>query len=216
MTDVESVGGKNASLGEMLSQLSGSGVRVPDGFATTAEAFREFLAASGLDRRIADRLASLDVDDVRALARSGEEIRSWLVDAPLPKRLEEEIKSSYQWLKGESSSEISVAVRATAEDLPDASFAGQQETFLNVVGVDAVIDRVKHVFASLYNDDRLPGAQGLRPRRGRAVGRRATHGAQRPGRGGRDVHDGTPSRASATSYSSPRPTASARPSSRAP
>ena len=154
MTDVESVGGKNASLGEMLSQLSGSGVRVPDGFATTAEAFREFLAASGLDRRIADRLASLDVDDVRALARSGEEIRSWLVDAPLPKRLEEEIKSSYQWLKGESSSEISVAVRssATAEDLPDASFAGQQETFLNVVGVDAVIDRVKHVFASLYND----------------------------------------------------------------
>ena len=154
MTDVESVGGKNASLGEMLSQLSGSGVRVPDGFATTAEAFREFLAASGLDRRIADRLASLDVDDVRALARSGEEIRSWLVDAPLPKRLEEEIKSSYQWLKGDSSSEISVAVRssATAEDLPDASFAGQQETFLNVVGVDAVIDRVKHVFASLYND----------------------------------------------------------------
>ena len=103
---------------------------------------------------IADRLASLDVDDVRALARSGEEIRSWLVDAPLPKRLEEEIRSSYQWLKGESSSEISVAVRssATAEDLPDASFAGQQETFLNVVGVDAVIDRVKHVFASLYND----------------------------------------------------------------
>ena len=154
MTDVESVGGKNASLGEMLSQLSGSGVRVPDGFATTAEAFREFLAASGLDRRIADRLASLDIDDVRALARSGEEIRSWLVDAPLPKRLEEEIKSSYQRLKGESSSEISVAVRssATAEDLPDASFAGQQETFLNVVGVDAVIDRVKHVFASLYND----------------------------------------------------------------
>ena len=96
-----------------------------------AEAFREFLAASGLDRRIADRLASLDVDDVRALARSGEEIRSWLVDAPLPKRLEEEIRSSYQWLKGESSSEISVAMRssATAEDLPDASFAGQQETF---------------------------------------------------------------------------------------
>ena len=193
MTDVESVGGKNASLGEMLSQLSGSGVRVPDGFATTAEAFREFLAASGLDRRIADRLASLDVDDVRALARSGEEIRGWLVDAPLPKQLEEEIRSSYQWLKGESSSEISVAVRssATAEDLPDASFAGQQETFLNVVGVDAVIDRVKHVFASLYNDRRSPtGCTGLRPRRGCAVGRRATHGAQRPGRGGRDVHDG--------------------------
>jgi len=154
MTDVESVGGKNASLGEMLSQLSGSGVRVPDGFATTAAAFRDFLGTTGLDRRIADRLASLDVDDVRALARSGEEIRSWLVAAPLPVKLEEEILSYYQWLNGGSSGEISVAVRssATAEDLPDASFAGQQETFLNVVGVEAVIDRVKHVFASLYND----------------------------------------------------------------
>jgi pyruvate,water dikinase len=154
MTDVESVGGKNASLGEMLSQLSGNGVRVPDGFATTAQAFRDFLSANKLDRRIAERLSALDVDDVRALAKSGEEIRGWLVAAPLPKQLEEEISSSYQRLKADSSGEISVAVRssATAEDLPDASFAGQQETYLNVVGLEAVIDRVKHVFASLYND----------------------------------------------------------------
>ena len=153
MTDVESVGGKNASLGEMLSQLSGSGVRVPDGFATTAEAFREFL---GQRPRSAHRRPP-GVARRRRRSSPGQVGRgdSQLARrCALPKRLEEEIKSSYQWLKGESSSEISFAMcsSATAEDLPDASFAGQQETFLNVVGVDAVIDRVKHVFASLYND----------------------------------------------------------------
>ncbi|MGZ8710503.1 MAG: phosphoenolpyruvate synthase [Thermoanaerobaculia bacterium] len=154
MTDVESVGGKNASLGEMLSQLSEAGLRVPDGFATTAEAFRLFLDAGGLRQRIADRLDALNVDDVRALAEAGQEIRSWIVDTPLPVKLEEEIHAIFQELVSLSSSEMTFAVRssATAEDLPDASFAGQQETFLNVTGIDAVLDRIHHVFASLYND----------------------------------------------------------------
>ncbi|MFN3565189.1 MAG: phosphoenolpyruvate synthase [Burkholderiaceae bacterium] len=154
MTDVESVGGKNASLGEMLSQLAEEGVRVPDGFATTAEAFREFLRANDLEHRIADRLRTLDVGDVAALARAGAQIRSWVVSAPLPPQLEQELRTFYQWLRGDAAGEISVAVRssATAEDLPDASFAGQQETFLNVSGADAVVARVKEVFASLYND----------------------------------------------------------------
>jgi len=154
MTDVESVGGKNASLGEMLSQLAEEGIRVPDGFATTAQAFRDFLRANDLEHRIAERLRQLDINDVAALARAGAEIRSWVVSAPLPPKLEQEIRTFYQWLKGDAPGEISVAVRssATAEDLPDASFAGQQETFLNVSGVDAVVARVKEVFASLYND----------------------------------------------------------------
>jgi pyruvate,water dikinase len=154
MTDVESVGGKNASLGEMISQLMHEGVRVPGGFATTAEAFRAFLTESSLTDRIAASLDALDVDDVKALARCGAEIRQWVVDAPLPARLEQEIREHYQILKSGSSIEISLAVRssATAEDLPDASFAGQQESYLNVVGVEAVLDRIKHVFASLYND----------------------------------------------------------------
>ena len=154
MTDVESVGGKNASLGEMISQLSHLGVRVPGGFATTAQAFRDFLEQNRLTERIRQALDALDVEDVKALAQCGASIRQWVVDAPLPARLENEIKEHYQKLIDDSSSEISVAVRssATAEDLPDASFAGQQETYLNVVGVDAVLDRIKHVFASLYND----------------------------------------------------------------
>ncbi len=154
MTDVEAVGGKNASLGEMLSQLSNAGIRVPDGFATTADAFRAFIDGGGLRQRIADALDRLDVDDVRALAATGAEIRSWLVDTPFPRQLEEQVRSFFQGLEKSSSSEISFAVRssATAEDLPDASFAGQQETFLNVVGIEAVLDRIKHVFASLYND----------------------------------------------------------------
>jgi len=154
MTDVESVGGKNASLGEMISQLSHLGVRVPGGFATTAQAFRDFLEQNRLTERIRQALDALDVEDVKALAQCGASIRQWVVDAPLPARLEKEIKEHYQKLIDDSSSEISVAVRssATAEDLPDASFAGQQETYLNVVGVDAVLDRIKHVFASLYND----------------------------------------------------------------
>ena len=154
MTDLESVGGKNASLGEMLSQLAAAGIRVPDGFATTAAAFRDFLDAAELRGRIGTALDALDVDDVRALAEVGARIRGWVVETPLPAPLEQEIRKQYQELKKEYSGDFSVAVRssATAEDLPDASFAGQQETFLNVVGIDAVLDRIKHVFASLYND----------------------------------------------------------------
>ncbi len=159
MTDVESVGGKNASLGEMISQLAGVGVRVPGGFATTAQAFRDFLSYSAnggitLAQRIADRLAALNVDDVRALAQAGAEIRQWIIDTPFQPRLEQEIREFYQRLVADSSAEMSFAVRssATAEDLPDASFAGQQETFLNVVGIDNVLEAIKHVFASLYND----------------------------------------------------------------
>jgi pyruvate,water dikinase len=154
MTDVESVGGKNASLGEMISQLAHAGVRVPGGFATTAQAYRDFLSESGLAVRIRDRLETLDVDDVTALARCGAEIRQWLIDAPFPARLDKEIREQFHILHAESSSEMTFAVRssATAEDLPDASFAGQQETFLNVSGVEEVLDRIKHVFASLYND----------------------------------------------------------------
>ena len=153
MTDVEVVGGKNASLGEMISQLAGAGVRVPGGFATTAEAFRHFLDESGLTGRIAERLDALNPEDVKALAECGAEIRRWVIEAPLPARLESEIRE--QWVRlCEGNPQASLAVRssATAEDLPDASFAGQQESYLNVVGVDAVLDRIRHVFASLYND----------------------------------------------------------------
>ncbi len=154
MSDVEEVGGKNASLGEMLSQLTEEGIRVPDGFATTAEAFRDFLRANDIETKINQRLAALDVDDVKELAVAGAQIRDWVVAAPLPAQLEAEIRSFYAWLSADAKDDIPVAVRssATAEDLPDASFAGQQETYLNVVGVAAVIERVKHVFASLYND----------------------------------------------------------------
>ncbi|WP_208277985.1 phosphoenolpyruvate synthase [Massilia oculi] len=159
MTDVESVGGKNASLGEMISQLATAGVRVPTGFATTADAFRDFLdhSADGgpsLGQRIATRLENLDVDDVRSLAAAGAEIRGWIVETPFQPRLEQEIRSFYERLVAGSETEVSFAVRssATAEDLPDASFAGQQESFLNVVGIDNVLEAMKHVFASLYND----------------------------------------------------------------
>ena len=153
MSDVEIVGGKNASLGELLSQLTEAGIRVPDGFATTAEAFRVFLKEGGLDKRIEERLKTLDVDDVKELAKAGAEIRQWIEEAPFPAELEKEIREHYEWLK-DGQEQISVAVRssATAEDLPDASFAGQQETFLNVVGIDQVFARMKEVFASLYND----------------------------------------------------------------
>ncbi len=153
MTDVDRVGGKNASLGELLSQLTAAGIRVPDGFATTAEAFRLFIREGGLEERIHERLANLDVEDVKALAAAGAEIRGWIEAAPFPAELEREIREFYDWLK-DGQAEISVAVRssATAEDLPDASFAGQQETVLNVVGIDAVLARMKEVFASLYND----------------------------------------------------------------
>jgi pyruvate,water dikinase len=159
MTDVESVGGKNASLGEMISQLAEAGVRVPGGFATTADAFRDFLRHSAdggpsLGQRIATRLENLNIDDTRALAAAGAEIRQWIVETPFQPRLQDEIRSSYERLVADSETEMSFAVRssATAEDLPDASFAGQQETFLNVVGIDNVLEAMKHVFASLYND----------------------------------------------------------------
>ena len=153
MTDVEVVGGKNASLGEMISQLAASGVRVPGGFATTAYAFREFLKQGGLDARIAQALAALDVNDVRALAATGAAIRQWMVDTPLPAELDAAIREHFAQLAADTP-DASFAVRssATAEDLPDASFAGQQETFLNVTGIDAVLDRVRHVFASMFND----------------------------------------------------------------
>ncbi len=153
MTDVEAVGGKNASLGEMISQLAASGVRVPGGFATTAHAFREFVRHGGLDRRIADKLATLNVDDVRALAEAGALIRQWVIDTPLPPALEAAIREQFERLSA-GNAEASFAVRssATAEDLPDASFAGQQETFLNVTGITDVLHRIKEVFASLYND----------------------------------------------------------------
>ena len=153
MTDVESVGGKNASLGEMISQLAASGVRVPGGFATTAHAFRQFLQHEGLADRINARLATLDTDDVRALAAAGAEIRGWVEHTPFPPELEAAIRSSFAALTaGHAGASFAVRSSATAEDLPDASFAGQQETFLNVVGIDDVLAKIKEVFASLYND----------------------------------------------------------------
>ncbi|GKS82537.1 phosphoenolpyruvate synthase [Acidovorax sp. SUPP1855] len=152
MTDVESVGGKNASLGEMISQLP-QGVRVPTGFATTAHAFRQFLAHDGLADKISKRLAALDTEDVRALAAAGAEIRAMVEAQPFPTDLQQAIAEAFAKLS-EGNLQASFAVRssATAEDLPDASFAGQQETFLNVVGIDDVLHKMKEVFASLYND----------------------------------------------------------------
>ncbi|MFZ5606689.1 MAG: phosphoenolpyruvate synthase [Pseudomonadota bacterium] len=155
LSDLAQVGGKNASLGEMIGELSGLGVSVPGGFATTADAFKAFIAHNDLHARIYDRLAGLDVEDVPALTAAGAEIRRWVVDAPLQPELESDIRSAYARLCSEAgASDVAVAVRssATAEDLPDASFAGQQETFLNVTGADDVVRKVKEVFASLYND----------------------------------------------------------------
>jgi pyruvate,water dikinase len=153
MTDVEAVGGKNASLGEMISQLAASGVRVPGGFATTAHAFREFLAHGGLAKKINARLETLNTDDVRALAEAGAEIRRWVEETPFPPALEAAIRAEFARMTTDNPG-ASFAVRssATAEDLPDASFAGQQETFLNVVGIDDVLHKMREVFASLYND----------------------------------------------------------------
>ncbi len=152
MSDVEAVGGKNASLGEMISQLPG-GVRVPTGFATTAHAFRQFLAHGGLAQRINARLAALDMEDVRALAAAGAQIRGWVEAQPFPPDLEQAIREAFAGLcAGDEQASFAVRSSATAEDLPDASFAGQQETFLNVVGIDAVLHKAKEVFASLYND----------------------------------------------------------------
>ncbi|HKT32098.1 MAG TPA: phosphoenolpyruvate synthase [Gammaproteobacteria bacterium] len=164
MQDIAVVGGKNASLGEMLSHLTKLGISVPGGFATTADAYREFLAHDGLAGRVNRELAQLNVDDVAALSDAGARIRRWLHDAPLPAALEKSVRAAYAELLQQSRKEISVAVRssATAEDLPDASFAGQQESFLNVRGIDPVLIALKDVFASLFND--------------RAIAYRAHHG----------------------------------------
>ena len=155
LTDLAQVGGKNSSLGEMIGELSGLGVSVPGGFATTADAFKAFIAHNDLHARIYDKLATVDVENVPALTRAGAEIRGWVIDAPLQPELDADIRSAYAKLCADSgAADIAVAVRssATAEDLPDASFAGQQETFLNVTGADDVVHKVKEVFASLYND----------------------------------------------------------------
>ena len=151
--DVEHVGGKNASLGEMISNLAGAGVSVPGGFATTAQAYRDFLELSGLNAQIHAALDALDVDDVNALAKTGSQIRQWIMDAEFPEKLNEEIRTAFATLSA-GNPDMAVAVRssATAEDLPDASFAGQQETFLNIRGVENVIRAAKEVFASLFND----------------------------------------------------------------
>ncbi|MEA9657980.1 phosphoenolpyruvate synthase [Xanthomonas campestris] len=155
LVDLARVGGKNSSLGEMIGNLAGLGVSVPGGYATTAEAFKDFIAHNDLSKRIFDKLATLDVEDVAALTVAGKEIRGWVIDAPLQPELDRDIRTAYAQLCAENGGgEVAVAVRssATAEDLPDASFAGQQETFLNVTGADDVVHKVKEVFASLYND----------------------------------------------------------------
>jgi pyruvate,water dikinase len=152
IADIPEVGGKNASLGEMISNLSSSGVQVPGGFATTADAYRDFLANDGLDKRIAEKLSTLDIEDVSALADAGRTIRNWIVEAPLPKRLEDDIRSHYDKLVAGGEGSFAVRSSATAEDLPDASFAGQQESFLNIHGIDNILHAIREVFASLYND----------------------------------------------------------------
>ncbi|KFZ31807.1 phosphoenolpyruvate synthase [Pseudidiomarina salinarum] len=153
MNDVSRVGGKNASLGEMISNLAGAGVEVPNGFATTAEAFNEFLDQSGVNDRIYALLDDLDTNDVKALAEAGKKIRQWVIETPFQSALNDAIHEAYEKLSG-GNDEVSFAVRssATAEDMPDASFAGQQETFLNVRGIDSIMEAIKHVFASLFND----------------------------------------------------------------
>ena len=153
INDIDAVGGKNASLGEMISHLSGLGIKVPDGFATTADAFRHFLMQQDLDKRIAARLETLNTNDVLALVDAGTEIRQWILDTPFPDNFLTEVSAAFQRLQADNQ-DTAVAVRssATAEDLPDASFAGQQETYLNVCGLDHVLTSIKKVFASLYND----------------------------------------------------------------
>ena len=154
MDDVPVVGGKNASLGEMIANLANAGISVPDGFATTADAFREHLQVSGLDQRINEALINLDTDDMDALTRTGADVRQWVMDEPLPEKLVSAVGEAWQVINASAGGEASVAVRssATAEDLPEASFAGQQETFLNVKSLDDVLLRIREVFASLYND----------------------------------------------------------------
>jgi pyruvate, water dikinase len=162
MRDLPQVGGKNASLGEMIGELEGAGIRVPGGFATTADAFREFMRQNGLAERVEAELRTLDVDDVRALARAGQRIRGWIVDAPLPRALTNDIERAYRAVDGSETSAFAVRSSATAEDLPDASFAGQQDTFLNIIGLQNILQAIPQVFASVYND--------------RAIAYRAHHG----------------------------------------
>lgn len=154
MQDLDQVGGKNASLGEMITHLNALGVKVPGGFATTADAFKEFLQTSGLNQRISDQLKDLDTDDIEALQAAGSQIRQWVLETPFQAPLEQAIRQAYDTMKADLGTDFSVAVRssATAEDLPDASFAGQQETFLNVNGADEILRKTHEVFASLYND----------------------------------------------------------------
>jgi pyruvate,water dikinase len=154
MQDVHRVGGKNASLGEMITALSDSGVRVPGGFATTADAYRDFIRINNLGKKISQALATLDADDVNALAQTGGEIRRWIMNAPLGDRLQNEISEFYRAMEAQYGQNVAVAVRssATAEDLPDASFAGQQETYLSIRGIGNVLNSVRHVFASLFNN----------------------------------------------------------------
>ena|SRR5688572_18541709 len=175
LADLEQVGGKNSSLGEMVSNLASLGVRVPDGFATTADAYRRFIGVTGLAETISSRLAGLDTDDVQELARAGKQIRDAVVTQPFPPDLEADIRTAYDRLAGPGG-DASFAVRssATAEDLPDASFAGQQETFLNVRGIDAILTAIREVFASLYND--------------RAIAYRVHHRFEHPGSGVRGQH----------------------------
>ena len=153
LADIEEVGGKNASLGEMVGNLAELGVRVPDGFATTSEAFRRFIGDTGLAERISDQLKGLDTNDTRALAETGKAIREEVATQPFPESLEADVRAAYERLVA-GRDDVSFAVRssATAEDLPDASFAGQQETFLNILGIDGVLQAIREVFASLYND----------------------------------------------------------------
>ena len=152
MNDVPVVGGKNASLGEMIANLSNAGIKVPGGFATTAMAFREFLSQDGLDEKINARLNSLDVENTDALMEVGKNIREQVLQTPFPEALEQSIRNAFIKLQGESEASVAVRSSATAEDLPEASFAGQQESFLNVVGIESVLLQIKEVFASLYND----------------------------------------------------------------
>ena len=162
-SDVDTVGGKNSSLGELISQLARAGVRVPGGFATTASAFRDFLNHSDLTGKINATVATLDVEDLTALAKAGAHIRELILKAPFQPALEKQIRDAYAELtKGDADASFAVRSSATAEDLPDASFAGQQETYLNIKGIDNVLEAMKHVFASLYND--------------RAISYRVTHG----------------------------------------
>ena len=192
MDDLDEVGSKNASLGEMISHLTQAGVRVPGGFVTTAEAFREFLSQDGRGDRIQACVRDLDVDDVRALAACGSEVREWIMQTPLPSALEREIRAAWKEMTRDQGTDFSVAVRssATAEDLPEASFAGQQETYLNVCGIDAGIDALSVRVAVHRSSDRVQGPSRIRRRARVPVSRDPAHGAQRRGSQRRHVHVG--------------------------